>query len=152
MKLVIVSKIKRYIKNTWFKLVKKPYLDFLEKRKKEKFHKSFVKNFNKIYGVHPDHINEIIKRVEKSNRGYIPNVVMTDGEYVEFLKRQLIESATLTHKSGKKPLFYDPEIINIHNEAIEERPELSIKEILNEERDNDRKLFKIQKLRTEKYK
>ena len=148
----MLSKIKRYFKNTWYKLVKKPYLDFLEKRKKEKFDKSLVKNFHKIYGVHPDHINEIIKRVEKLNRGYIPNVVMTDGEYAEFLKRELIQSAILKNDCDKKPLFYDPEIVNIHNEAIEGRAELSIKQILNEERDNDGKLFKIQKLRTEKYK
>lgn len=105
MRLVMLSKIKRYFKNKWFKLVKKPYLDFLEKRRKEKFTKDLIRNFHKTFGVHPDYINQLIRANEKIPFGIKANVVMTNEEYVEFLKKQLVESAILRNNRDRSPFF-----------------------------------------------
>lgn len=146
MKLSMKFKIKRFFSNLWFKYVKKPYLDYLNRKEKRDFDKNVIESFYKQFGVHPSVIKEAIIANEKIFWGKKPNVEYTYDEYKMFLREELKKSAALTQKIDKSPLFYEPEIIDIHNESITGREEKTIYQILLEESKNDKYRLDIQSL------
>jgi hypothetical protein len=130
-------KIKRFFSNLWFKYVKKPYLDYLTRKEKRDFDKNAIKSFHKQFGVHPSVIKEAI----------IANVKYTYDEHKMFLKEELKKSAVLTQKTDKRPLFYVPEIVDIHNESIFNKKGVTLKELMAEEIKNTEQDLKKQQNR-----
>lgn len=141
MKQSIKFKIKRFFSNLWFKYVKKPYLNYLDKKEKHNFHKNVIKSFEKQFGVHPDIVKEAIIANEKKYWGKKPNVKFSHKEYELFLKEQLKKSAK---PNNGVPFFYEPEIIDIHNESIVDRKGKTLNKIILEEKDVDEILLKKQ--------
>jgi hypothetical protein len=144
MKKSLKFKIKRFFSDLWFKYVKKPYLDYLTKKEKRDFDKNVIKSFHKQFGVHPSVIKEAIIANEKIFWGKKPNVKYTYNEHKMFLREELKKSAILTQKIGKSPLFYDPEISDIHNESIIDKKGATLKELITEEIKNTEQDLKKQ--------
>jgi hypothetical protein len=147
MKQSMKFKIKRFFSNLWFKYVKKAYLDYLSRKEKRDFNKNVIKSFYKQFGVHPSVIKEAIINNEKIFWGKKPNVKHTYDEHKMFLKEELKKSAILTQKTGKTPLFYQPEIVDIHNESITDKEGKTINEIVLEEKENDKNSLTKQTIR-----
>jgi hypothetical protein len=145
-------KIKRFFFNLWFKYIKLPYLNYLDKKNERDFKKNVIKSFEKQFHVHPDVIKEAIIANEKINWGKKPNVKFTYDEYQIFLTEELKKSAILTQKTRKSPFFYDPEIIDIHNESVIDKKGKPLNKIILEETENCENTLKKQNLKLDSVK
>ena len=123
-------KIKRFFSNLWFKYVKLPYLNYLDKKNKRDFKKNVIKAFHVQFGVHPDVIKDAIISNEKIYWGKKSNVTFTYEEYKQFLKEELKKSAKA---NNSVPFFYEPEIIDIHNESLKDKTGLDLNKIILQE-------------------
>lgn len=116
----LMRSLKRKINNLIFSWFKKPYQNYIqkrfEKRKIAAIHREFEKNFN----MSPSSVVNLMHKSDIAAAGlHIPkSVKMTDKEYQEFLlEERRISALKYSHKDS--PLFYDPEIVDIHNESLE---------------------------------
>lgn len=112
-------------------------------RKRKKNRNEFIRNFR----LKPEYVTDLMKRSDVSpillRKHYITDTVkkpapvkFTDEEYKEFLLDQLKKSVQLmnTNKSNIRMSFlYDPEVIEIHNESIEEKEGPTIQELKAQE-------------------
>jgi len=139
-KLSRYKKLKIKISNFIFRLFKKPYYDFCEKQKKIKYDKYIRHDFIAQFGVHPDKIKAEIENIERIRLGDIhtkngkPRIKMTDEEYQKFITHQLSQNAIESNKKKlyvKASIFYDPEITDIHNEAIKDKKSLTLNELID---------------------
>lgn len=114
--------------NNWFKkLLNKLVVKFrkkIERRKRIQEIHELHKSFSKQFGVSPTMVIELMHRADKAEKSYkspstpLPNNI----SYREFLTEQLIVGAKAVNSISKKlPNFYDPEIIDIHNENIKDK-------------------------------
>lgn len=134
MKRLLKSKTIKFFSDLWFKYIKKPYLNYLERKQKAEFDRKVIKSFKKQFGVHPDEVKKLIISNEKIYWGKKPNIKLTNEEYKEFLVKELKKSAK---PNNGVPCFYEPEIIDIHNESIADRKGENLKSLIKHEQKID---------------
>lgn len=134
LKPTVYQLIKYKIKNIIFRLFKKPYQDYIQKRQERKKTKEFKKEFIRNFGISPSHVVNLINRTNDilALRS-IPTIKMSEDEYRVFLLEELKKNATEINKVKryvKASLFYEPEIIDIHNESLSDNKGPTLKELL----------------------
>lgn len=132
----LMRSLKRKINNLIFNWFKKPYLNYqqrrFEKSKIAAIHREFKKNFN----VSPSYIVELMHKSDVECFTRNPTVKITDEEHKTLLLEQLKKSAYLFNKIkpyNKASFFYEPEIIDIHNESLDDNTGPHIKELIAKE-------------------
>lgn len=140
MKLIVKLKptvyqlIKYKIKNVIFRWFKKPYQDYIQKRQERKKTQEFKKEFIRNFGVSPSYVVNLMNRSNDilSLRS-IPTIKMGYDEHRGFLSEELKKNATEINKVKryiKASLFYEPEIIDTHNEFLDDNKGPTLKELL----------------------
>lgn len=130
----LMRSLKRKINNFIFTWFKKPYLNYqqrrFEKRKIAAIHREFEINFK----MSPSSVVNLMHKSDAAAaRSSLPkSVKMSDKEYKEFLSEERrISALKYSHKDS--PLFYDPEIVDIHNELLEYNGGPHIKQLIANE-------------------
>lgn len=80
--------------------------------------------FTKNFGVDPDTLAETMSKVDTGGV-YNDAVKLSPEDYRKLLAEELRESAKL-YSMEKGPMLYDPEMVNIHNEYLEENTGVDI--------------------------
>lgn len=132
----LLKSFKRKIDNLIFRFFKKPYQNYIQKRIAKKnvndIHKRFIKSFN----LQPNRIIEIMYRTDIAAQRLTmkpKTVKMTDEEYKAFLLEERRQSANSLNKMKqyiKASLFYEPEIIEIHNENLDNNKGPSLSQLV----------------------
>jgi hypothetical protein len=134
----IIFDIKNYIPLLIYRFIKKPIQEKKERKLVEEAKKDLIKNFEKSFNVNH---KEILK---------LNSVVNTDfslSDRKRYLNEKLKEGAkSLVSYTNKSPMFYEPEIINIHNEFNELSETPTYKDIIQEENQ-----LNSQRLREQEY-
>jgi hypothetical protein len=134
----IMWNIKLHLSNFIYRNFKKPIQEKKEKILIEKAKKELIKNFENNIGVKH-------KAVLRLND--IVNKDFSLGEKQKYLNDKLKEGArAMVSYTNKSPMYYDPEIVNIHNEFNELRETPTFKNIIEEEND-----LNSQRLREQEY-
>ncbi len=119
-----------------------PYKNYTDKKKEKHFTKLVRKQFKKDFGLDPNRVRSVMERSDITARGFYAthvNVLMTDEEHREFLKEQLSTNANKINQVTPKPIFFfEPEIIDIHNENLYGRVGPSIEKLKFDETKKDR--------------
>jgi len=140
----LMRSLKRKINNLIFNWFKKPYLNYqqrrFEKSKIAAIHREFEINFK----MSP---SSVVNLMHKSDvAAGRKSVKMTDKEYEEFLLEERKISA-LKYYNNHSPLFYDPEIVDIHNESLEYNGGQHIKQLIANETTKARRELRGQEKR-----
>lgn len=110
------SKVVKFIFNLWSNNVTKPIQERKAKKEHEKYVKELKANFNEKFNVDTNHINKLIDAT-KAN--------LNEDYKIDHLIENSVEINKLKSKLKISPFFYEPEIVDIHNENLNfENPEL----------------------------
>lgn len=132
LKMFIKSKI-IYLFN---KFVKKPLQDRKKRKIEEKARKELIHSFEKKFNVNH---NEILRLNKKVNTNF------SLSEKHKYLNEKLKDGAKfMVNYTNKSPMFYDPEIVNIHNDFNELRDKPTFNEIIKEENNLNSKRLREQ--------
>lgn len=114
----LLKKITNKVKNIFDKLFLKPVQKYLEQKEKERKHKKIVNEFEKTFKTNINEIKAIM--YHKGHKNFGLNV---DPEVREkYLNDTLLQGRQhiikINKYIGKTPLFYEPDMIEIHNENL----------------------------------
>lgn len=124
------------ISNLFYRWVKKPIQDRKQRKLVEKAQRDLIKSFEKSFNVNHNEILRLNKMV---------NTNFSLSEKQTYLNQKLKEGAeAMAGYTNKSPMFYDPEIINIHNDFNELKEKPTLYEIIKEESDLNSKRFREQ--------
>lgn len=130
----LISNLKRSVNNLIFKWFKKPYKDWKQKNQDNKLKDAYRQKFERLVNQKAEHIRSLMLRSDKAGfklTGMNP-VKMTDEEYKQFLKDELRNGAISLN--GLKQyisasMFFEPDIVDIHNESLSDHTGLPIHEL-----------------------
>ncbi len=109
--------VKEKINITWYNIIIKPFLNYLDKKKKEREHVNLVNEFEKKFSTDIDRVKYIMYKDDDNNHINIDPV-----GHEKYLNEKLLEGRghmLKIHKYVNKTSFlYDPEIIDIHNDNL----------------------------------
>ena len=130
--------IKTKVNNLIYRWFKKPYNDYVQRRLEHKRIRKLHNEFTSKFNMRPDEVVELMRKSDASAdfKKKHPSVKMTDSEYQEFLREELKKSAVSFNEMRryiKASFFYEPEICDIHNEALTEHTGPSLKELIAKE-------------------
>jgi hypothetical protein len=118
-----------------------PYKNYKENKENNKLKEILKKEFKKNFGVDADTVRLIMSKSEVLGNFLFHNketTKMSNEEYDKFLKEQLLINSREINELSQKPVFfYEPEIIEIHNENLYGKIGPSIKQLKAEETKKD---------------
>lgn len=121
----LMWQIKLRVSNLIYRFIKKPIQDKKEKILIEKAKKELIKKFETSFNVNH---KEILMLNNQVNSPY------NYSDKQNYLKDKLKEGAkAMVSYTNKSPMFYEPDIINIHNDFNELKNSPTIKEIMNKD-------------------
>ncbi|MEN6294122.1 MAG: hypothetical protein ABFD07_19175 [Methanobacterium sp.] len=127
------NKLLLSIKNWFYNTVKKPYIDKKEKKEKERYIKELKYNFSKKFNV------DVEKTIRIMNSpGYSPTQYDNEALLVE--NRMNINKRKSLYTFA--PFMYNPEVVDIHNENLNESNPNINQIIANDTNDSVEKLDK----------
>jgi hypothetical protein len=127
------NKLLLSVKNWFYNTVKKPYIDKKDKKEKERYVKELKSNFSKKFNV------DVEKTIKIMNSpGYSPTQYDNEALLVE--NRMDINKRKSLYKFA--PFMYNPEVVEIHNENLNENNPNINQIITNDTNDSVEKLDK----------
>jgi hypoxanthine phosphoribosyltransferase len=117
-----------------YKYFKKPIQERKQKFMAEKAKKELIKSFEKSFGVK----HKAVLRINE-----IVNTDYSLSDKNKYLKEKLKEGAkAMVGYTNKSPMFYEPDIVNIHNDFNEFNEEPTLRDIIKEETSLADKIFR----------
>lgn len=148
-KLSLLKRIKRYVSNLWFKYVKNPFYYRLiveprVKKEKELARKKTIKDFEEKQKTAVSRIKDIM---------YHEKVFHENNPKFDYLNQKLVEGREhvieMSPFMRRTPLFYEPEICEIHNETIHTKTD-DIHKIILQEDEKSRISLRKQKIKLDR--
>jgi hypothetical protein len=148
-KSTLFNRIRIYVSNLWFRYVKNPFYYRLiveprVKREREAAKRKTIKDFEEKQKAAVSRIKEIM---------YHEKVYHENNPKIDYFNEKLIESRMCINETPKNrfsPLFYEPEICEIHNETIHNKTD-DINKIILQEKEKSSVLLKKQELKLNRF-
>lgn len=149
LKLPLLKEIKRYVSNLWFKYVKNPFYYRLIveprlKKEREAARQKTIKDFEEKQKTAVSKIKSIM---------YHEKVFHENNPKFNYLNEKLIEGRAhvieMSPFMRRTPLFYEPEICEIHNETIHTKTD-DIHNIILQENEKTRTLLRKQQIKLDR--
>ena len=132
----IIRKIKIKLSNLFYHSFKKPIINWIDKKDKERKLKSLQLEFKRAFGITTERVKELMLKSDTVNPNGRTITKMTNTQYKTFLNEELIKSARSSNEAKqyiKSSVFYEPEITDIHNESIADRKRMPLSEIIKKD-------------------